>query len=249
MRTRRAVTAAALPAALAAVLAWQIRRAMTAEYLPDTDYEVVHDTTTGDTTVRMAVLGDSTVAGIGSAGPPDALPALLAERVAAREGVRVHAFGHGVSGARTRDVAAQVDGLGDEPFDVVVVVIGSNDVTHVSAPWTLRRETRAMLAHVREVAGDASVVLGGIPEFATVPALDRPLRSVAGFWADVLRAQQRAVAAAAGVPFVDIAREASPLFLGRPESMSRDGFHPSEVGYGLWADALAPVVADVVPRR
>lgn len=245
---RRAGLVATLPFATAAVVGWQLRRAMTAEYLPDTDYEVVAEVGSGRTT-RLAVLGDSTVAGIGATGPSGTLPVLLAERVAGLAGACVHVVGHGVSGARTRDIAAQADGLADEPFDVVVVVIGSNDVTHVSAPWTLRRETRTMLAHVRVAAGEAQLVFGGIPEFATVPALDRPLRSIAGFWADVLRAQQRAAAAEAGVPFVDIAREASPLFIGRPESMSVDLFHPSTVGYGLWADALAPVVADVVRRR
>jgi lysophospholipase L1-like esterase len=41
---------------------------------------------------------------------------------------------------------------------------------------------------------------------------------------------------------VDLAAEASPRFLDTPEATSSDGFHPSPIGYGFWADALAPAV-------
>ncbi|MBA3586444.1 MAG: SGNH/GDSL hydrolase family protein, partial [Chloroflexi bacterium] len=34
----------------------------------------------------------------------------------------------------------------------------------------------------------------------------------------------------------------SPRFEGRPEATSSDGFHPSPIGYGFWADAIAPAV-------
>ncbi|MDP8969765.1 MAG: SGNH/GDSL hydrolase family protein, partial [Actinomycetota bacterium] len=85
--------------------------------------------------------------------------------------------------------------------------------------------------------------------FKTVPALDQPLRALVGAYAGLLRERQRAAAGAGGAVFVDIAALASPRFLDRPESMSPDGFHPSAVGYGFWADALAPAVAAAVSGR
>jgi lysophospholipase L1-like esterase len=68
-------------------------------------------------------------------------------------------------------------------------------------------------------------------------------------YSGVLRAEQvAAVEAVPGARFVDLAAEASPRFLGVPEATSSDGFHPSPVGYGFWADALAPAVVDGVAR-
>lgn len=247
MTLRRLAAGAALaaPAALAAVVAAQVAAVVGGEYLPDPAYRVdaVREppVAAARRPLRLAVLGDSTVAGIGAAQADDALPVLVAERVAPALGCRVVVTGFGVSGARTADVRReQVPALVGAGFDVVLIVVGANDVTHVTAPWRLAAETAAL---VRQAAtATAGVVVGGIPEFATVPALPQPLRAVAGAWADVLRAVQRRSATAAGAVFVDIAALASPRFLGRPESMSTDGYHPSGVGYGLWADALAPAV-------
>ncbi|QBI20161.1 SGNH/GDSL hydrolase family protein [Egibacter rhizosphaerae] len=242
------------PAALLALVVGQAWMTAREEYLPRPPYEVAHTVTpdgevragadTGQ--VRLAVLGDSTVEGIGSPTAEGALPVLVASRVAEALDRTVGVVGLGVSGARTRDVQHdQAPRLAGGEWDVVLVVVGSNDVTHAHAPWRMAETTRRMLEEV-EAASRAPVVLGGIPEFHTVPAVPRPLRWLLGWQADLLRARQAAAARDVGVRFVDIRAEASPRFLGRPESMSADGFHPSDLGYGLWADALAPQVADAV---
>lgn len=240
-----------LPLALVAVVGVEVVMAVTAEYLPLEPGYVVDGVAVpaGDSAaepLRLFVLGDSTVAGVGSATAEGSLAVLIAERVAERLDRPVQATALGISGARTDDIAAeQVPRIVGEP-DAVVVVIGSNDVTHVTPPWGFAERTARMLAAVRTATG-APVVLGGIPEFRTVPALAQPLRWIVGRYAVPLREAQRTAAAAVpGVTFVDIAAEASPRFIGRPETMSSDGFHPSEVGYGLWADALAPAVVDAV---
>lgn len=197
--------------------------------------------TEGQAPLELRVLGDSTAAGVGTDGVADALPTLLAERVARRTGRAVHVIGLGVSGARTTDVA--VDQLPKvDDADVVVIVVGSNDVIHVTGPGSFRTQTADLLADA--AASGAPVVLGGIPRFYGVGALAQPLRAIVDGYAGVLRDVQRDVAAAApGVTFVDIAALASPRFRGVPGSMSDDAFHPSAIGYGFWADALAPVVA------
>lgn len=226
------------------VLAVEAYLAVTAEYLPTAPALVIEERVApagGGTgaPVRLAVLGDSTAAGVGSPGVATSLPVLVAERVAAQLGRPVEVVGRGVSGARTSDVTLrQAPRLERGAFDVVLVVIGSNDATHATPWWELDEQTTAMARAVRSAAG-APVILGGVPEFTTVPALAQPLRWVVGRYAAVVRAAQRRVD---GVTFVDIAAEASPRFLGVPESMSSDGFHPSPVGYGFWADALAPAV-------
>jgi lysophospholipase L1-like esterase len=194
--------------------------------------------------VELRVLGDSTVAGVGTDSIAEALPVLVAQRVAEHLGRPVHVVGLGVSGARTADVRReQLPRIG--AADVIVIVAGSNDVIHVTPVHRLQAETGALLRDAR--ARGVPVVLGGVPRFSGVTAFARPLRDVADVYAGVQRsAQHRAAGEVPGVTFVDIAALASPRFIGRPDAMSSDQFHPSTVGYGFWADALAPAVSAAV---
>lgn len=241
----------AAAATVLVVLGAQIAIARGRPYRVDVDFTI--DRTVGQasgsgTPVELRVLGDSTAAGVGSDTIDTALPTLLAERVARRIGRSVHVVGHGVSGARTDHVRREQLPLVDGDADVVVVVVGSNDVIHGTPPGRLRGRTAELLRAVQ--ARDVPVVLGGIPRFSGVAALDQPLREITDRYALIQRnAQRRAVAEVPGATFVDIAALASPRFIGRPEAMSDDDFHPSAVGYGFWADALAPAVVAALTGR
>lgn len=221
------------------------------EYLPGhPGYRVnaLVDPATGATDtarVRIAVLGDSTVAGVGSPTEAEALPVLIAQRVADQIGRPVEVIGFGDSGARTASLADEQLPIEASAFDVVVLVIGSNDATHAT-PWlSFRRQTVRMLE--RATAGGALVILAGTPRFSGTQIIPEPLRTLVDRYAAVLRGEQRAeVGERAGVRFVDLASEASPRFAGRPDATSSDGFHPSPIGYGFWADAIAPAVVDAL---
>ncbi len=197
----------------------------------------------GATAVRLAVLGDSTVAGVGSPTEPESLPVLIAQRVADESGRPVEVVGFGVSGARTATLISDQLPLPDGAFDVAVLVVGSNDATHAT-PWPeLRRQTVAMLRRATE--SGALVVLAGAPRFSGAAAIPEPLRTVVDRYAGILAGEQRAaVAQSPGARFVDLAADASPRFESRPDATSSDGFHPSPIGYGFWADAIAPVVVE-----
>lgn len=254
MTPRRIVTVTVgVPVAAVALLATQAYLTARSER-PDVDptYEVATTVGAGGEPLRLTVLGDSTAAGVGAPTLEGALPVLVAERVAATLGRRVHVIGHGVSGARTDDTRVEQVPLleGTDP-DVVVITVGSNDVTHLTPPWVLRRQTSELLAAARAASAPAGtgpsagvpVVLAGIPLFEGATALPQPLRSVVVAYAGPLRnAQREAALAADGVRLVEIARDASPRFRDVPDAMSADGYHPAPTGYGFWADAIAPEV-------
>ena len=244
-----------LPLAFVGLLAVEAAIAARGEYEPsDPGYvvEATVDPASGDASaaapLKLVMLGDSTVAGLGAPTEEQSLPVQTAQRVADLLGRRVEVRGLGVSGARTADVTAgQLPQVTEA--DVVVIVIGSNDVTHGTPPWRFDDLTREMLVTATEQT-DAPVVLGGIPLFGSATALAQPLRAVVGAYARPLRnLQARQVAAVDGVTFVNIAVEASPRFRGVPDAMSGDGFHPAPIGYGFWADALAPAIADLVEEE
>jgi lysophospholipase L1-like esterase len=244
------VLLAGAPLAFLVLLAVQAFVAVRAERLPDDPgYQVearIGAEGSGGTPLRVALLGDSTVAGIGADTLDGSLAFQVGERVAASLDRPVQVMGYGVSGARTNDVVgAQLSRVDDFAPDVVVVVVGANDVTGLTPPWRLRADITAM-ADAVTLQLDAPVVLGGIPLFGGASLLAQPLRSVVDAYADVLRPTQRRAARAAGITYVEIARDASPRFAGVPEAMSSDGFHPAPVGYGFWADALAPGVLEAL---
>ena len=191
--------------------------------------------------VRLAVLGDSTVAGVGSPTERESLPVLIAQRVADAMRRPVDVIGHGVSGARVASALRDQLPLIAGDVDAVVVVVGANDATHATPPWRFRRDIETLLRAARRHA--TVVVLGGTPRFHRNEIIPEPLRTLLDRYSTILRrAQMAAVRAVPGARFVDIAREASPRFAGVPEATSSDGFHPSPIGYGFWADAIAPAV-------
>lgn len=256
MARRRRVIAATvlgLPLAFAGLLAVEVLVATRRDYAPDNPTYVVDATvrpssgTATGTPLQMTMLGDSTVAGLGAPTADESLAVQTAQRVADDLGREVKVRGLGVSGARVLDVRDEQAAMltGDE--DVVVAVVGANDVTHLTPTWRFDDQMASLLAELRERSGNAPVVLGGIPLFGEATALAQPLRFVVDSYARPLRRIQRDVAAQTpGVTFVNIAVEASPRFVGVPNAMSEDGFHPAPVGYGFWADAVSTGVVEAL---
>lgn len=209
--------------------------------------------------LRMVVLGDSTTAGVGVDRPEDALPHLIAQRVARIEARPVHVVSYGWAGARAADVALTqlpralepLRAHETEPFlpgaDVVAVVIGANDATHNTPPRRFRASLRSILDGIVAAAPDARVVLAGIPAFRGALRGVEPLIFLADQYARLLRPISRTEAARAGVAYADLAREVPPRIQGRRDFLSVDQFHPSVVGYSMWADVIVEALWGASP--
>lgn len=251
MMRRIALGAGLALGAFAALIAVEVYLLSRRDYLPtDPGYRIEalvkprSGAEAGTDVLRLAVLGDSTVAGVGSPTMGESLPVLIAQRVADATGRPVEVRGHGVSGARTATVLREQLPL-VAGADAVVLVIGANDATHATFWPAFRDQTDEMLATAR--ATGAAVVLAGTPRFHRNQIIPEPLRTMVDRYSTLLRGEQRsATADLDDVAFVDLAAEASPRFLGVPEATSPDGFHPSPIGYGFWADALAPAVVEAM---
>ncbi len=197
--------------------------------------------------LEIVTLGDSGMAGVGVDRLQDTLPVQIASRVAAHVGRPVHVVSYGRSGARTRDVLQQQMALVTRRPDLTVLLVGTNDVTHLAAPRGVTRVTAALLAELVELG--SPVVMSSLPEFGAMRAVPPVVRALLQVEAVLVRrAQERAVANLASVQLVDVRRMVGNEFVLDASTMSLDRFHPSAVGYGRIADALAPaVVASVVP--
>jgi lysophospholipase L1-like esterase len=81
-------------------------------------------------------------------------------------------------------------------------------------------------------------VLAGIPRFRGALRAVEPLITLADLYARLLRPISRAEAARHDIAYADLAAEVPPRIVPGSEFLSSDGFHPSVVGYTLWADVI-----------
>lgn len=204
---------------------------------PDAD-GVYGDSVTG-TPLSLAVLGDSSAAGLGVESPSETPPALLASGVAHASGRPVSVTTFAAIGAMSRDLAAQVDrALAVQP-ELAVVMIGANDVTHKVRVPDAVRDLAAAVTRLRRHG--CHVVVVTCPDLGTIEPIAPPLRWVARRWSRQLAAVQTIAVVEAGGRTVSLGDLLGPEFAARPSEMfSPDRFHPSASGYASAAGAILP---------
>ncbi|WP_317698870.1 SGNH/GDSL hydrolase family protein [Aeromicrobium sp. REDSEA-S32_B7] len=168
--------------------------------------------------VRCLVLGDSAAVGYGMSRADATPPAMLGIGLAHVLDAQVEIRSEAVVGAVTSDLRDQIEAAGDFDPDLVVIIIGTNDVTHRVPAY---QSTRLLGSAVRRlVDGGAQVVVGTCPDLGTVRPIPQPLRWIARRKSRALARKQTVAVVRAG---------------GR--------FHPSETGYANMVSVLVPSLA------
>lgn len=187
--------------------------------------------------VRLALLGDSTAAGLGVRRPENTPAGQIARLLVGR---RVQWKSYGVPGARVADLALQATRMLHEGKpDITLILIGANDALHLTSLASIRENLAGVVQRLH--AQGIPVVVGTCPEMGA-PVFPPPLQmlvSLRGY--QVANAEEEATRAAGGFP-VDLAKEVGRLFGADPATLSWDEFHPSARGYRLWAQALLPAI-------
>ncbi|MBM9460677.1 SGNH/GDSL hydrolase family protein [Nocardioides sp. zg-536] len=191
--------------------------------------------------IRIALLGDSIAAGYGVERVEQTPGALLASAVAEHAGRRVYLKQLAVVGARSSDLAAQIDrALAIEP-DVTIISIGGNDVTHTVRPSHSVRDLAEGVRRVVDARGQ--VVVATCPDLGTVQPIAPPLRQIARAWSRRLAAAQTVVAIEEGARTVSLGDILGPEFAAAPALLfGPDQFHPSADGYRAYVGVLIPSV-------
>jgi lysophospholipase L1-like esterase len=206
--------------------------------------------------LRLAVLGDSSAAGVGATTQEEALAGQVARAVAGLTGREVSWRVAARSGATVRRIRDElVDRLTDPCTqwrpDLVLVAAGANDATRLRRPRAFRRDVDELIAAIRARLGEpVPVLLAGLPPMHRFPALPAPLRLVFGVRARQLDRQLARLAR-------HDAHRAGPVFhlpVGQlPVEMAgffaADRFHPGPIGYRRWGRLLAVQIASLVEGR
>ncbi len=196
------------------------------------------------TGVSFAVLGDSIAFGTGADSPDDAIGPRLV-RALAEAGVDARLAVHAVPGAVSADLAGQVARAGAP--DLVLVVVGANDLTRMVAPAVAAAQLGAAVGTLRRRGAD--VLVAPAPDLSAVPWVPAQLRAAARALSDQLHRRQAEAVRAAGGVVAPIAVAMSQRFAAQPRLFAADRFHPSSSGYGLIAAELAPLVVSVARSR
>lgn len=200
--------------------------------------------------LRLAVIGDSSAAGLGVEDPGQLPGVLIASGLAEESRRPVRLDTYAVSGAKSRDLAPQVElAMANRP-DLALIMIGANDVTGRILPQESARLLSEAIRQLR--AAGVTVVVGTCPDLGAVTAIPQPLRTLARTWGLAIARRQRAAALAAGAHPVPLADLLAAEFLTRTDYFSVDRFHPSAAGYEAACAVLLPAVcaaAGVWSRR
>jgi lysophospholipase L1-like esterase len=194
----------------------------------------------GAPSVRLAVLGDSTAAGVGTSSHQQALAGALGAAIAVRTGRAVSWRAVARSGATSQTARDLVPDLLDGEWrpDVVVVCVGVNDLKGLRPLRAWDRDVATLLATIGQVTGGAAVIVCGMAPVRKFPALPQPMRAVMALRAIAMDHTLRRLAGPRHVP-VDPSIIDGTFF-------AADGFHPSSRGYEAWAALLAEPVASAL---
>jgi lysophospholipase L1-like esterase len=198
----------------------------------------------GGAPLRLLVVGESPVAGIGIERGDDTVAAATARELGKLTGRPVAWRAAGLSGATVRKAIAElVPGMTPEPADLIVIAFGVNDTIGYRAPRAFAGDLAALVEAVRARVGNAPVVIAGVPSFASIPAFPWALRHILDWRAAALQAAAERLPER--MPRLVVQRFSEPF---TPDTFSRDGFHPSVRAHDLWGKMLAmlalPLLAD-----
>ncbi|MBB3083198.1 SGNH/GDSL hydrolase family protein [Geodermatophilus sabuli] len=194
--------------------------------------------------IVLTVLGDSSAVGLGVERSAETPGVLLAAALAELAERPVRLVRLAVSGAESYELEEQVDKALVEHPDVVMIMIGANDVTSRTRPTVSVRHLRDAVR--RLVDGGAEVVVGTCPDLGTIRPIGQPLRLLARRWSRQLAAAQTIAVVEAGGRSVSLGSVLGPTFAKDRGLFSVDEFHPSAAGYAAAAAVLLPSVADAL---
>lgn len=201
--------------------------------------------------IKIALLGDSSAAGYGVDTVQETPGAHLASSVSAYADRRVYLRAVAVVGAKSSDLAEQVDRVLPSEPDVAVILVGANDVTHTVLPSQSVRHLAEAVRRLREAG--VAVVVGTCPDLGTVRPIMPPLKQLAREWSRRLAAAQAIAVVDEGGRSVSLGSILGPEFDAAPAVLfGPDQFHPSADGYRSLADVLAPstlAALDLVPEE
>ncbi len=196
----------------------------------------------------MAVLGDSLAFGLGASCAEKGLAYLIFRRV--REGRSASTYSNfAVPHSTMGDVLRhQLPALHGSRVNFVLLIAGANDLRFTRDPALVKRRFRKLLEGVHELAPQAAVVAGGMPDVTQTIGVPAFLKPAAARLCRRINEGMRESTAQFGDEFIDMFEfTAAPLVEGM-QYLCDDGYHPSDFGHAEIAERCYPAIERALLR-
>lgn len=211
-------------------------------------------------TLSLMIVGDSAAAGVGSLTQQEALagkliPALQQQAVINDQFDVLSWELQATTGHTSFDILRRLYVLPtpDQPVDIMVLSVGVNDTTSNVSISKWQRQIEQIIAIAQRKFGVRELIFSSLPPMAQMPALPSPLNKFIGVKATKLdQVLQSICAEHSGVHHMaaDFTLMAEKHVNGAPidsaAMFASDGFHPSSLTYGYWAQQLAELMGQLL---
>ena len=190
-----------------------------------------HGTHPGTDPLRLLLLGDSTIAGVGATTQQQGLAGNLGRELGERLGRGVEWRAVGESGATARDLLERfVDEAVSEHFDLAFLSVGANDALGLRSRAAFGRDIRTLVSRLRQASPECTILVSSLPAFFRFELLPNPLKRNLYRHSRSLEAEARRIVGA-----TENAHMSPPPPPYSEGFFASDLFHPSEQGYRDWA--------------
>jgi len=196
--------------------------------------------------LRLLILGESTMAGVGVRTHEEGFAGALATELAERHKQQVHWQVYARSGFTARQVRKQlVPTIEMKAVDLIVIGLGGNDAFTLNRPWRWKRELRQLITDLRIKFPAVPIVFCNMPPIRDFPAFTPLLQKVLGGLVEMLGRElstilsdQKEIFYNEEVITIDGWNQKFGL-TGSAKDYFSDGVHPSRFTYRVWATDMA----------
>ena len=211
-------------------------------------------------TLNLMIVGDSAAAGVGSQTQQEALvgnliPLLTQQPIIQTKFNILNWSLQATTGHTSFDILRRLYVLPapSQPIDVMILSVGVNDTTSNVSAGQWQQQIENIITIVQRKFGVRELIFLSLPPMAQMPAIPAPLNNFVGAKASVLdNTLQQVCAAHDGVTYMatDFARMIDEHSNGTPIDIrvmfASDGFHPSSLMYGYWAQQLVELIVELL---
>ena len=211
-------------------------------------------------TLNLMVVGDSAAAGVGSETQQEALvgnliPVLTQQSAIQNQFDILNWSLQATTGHTSFDILRRLYVLPapSQPVDVMVLSVGVNDTTSKVSVDKWQQQIESIIAIAQRKFGVRELIFLSLPPMAQMPAIPAPLSNFVGAKASILdKILQQVCAAHDSVTYMatDFPRMIAEHSNGTPIDIkvmfASDGFHPSSLMYGYWAQQLSELIIELL---
>ncbi len=199
-------------------------------------YALPESESSSDARVVYAALGDSLTSGVGATSYTESYPYLLATWLGKKQPVTLHTYSY--PGIRTIGLIETYlpQAIASRP-DIVTVLIGTNDIHGKISSRAFERNYRVILEKLTSET-KAKIYAISIPYIGSNTLLLPPNNYYFDYRTSAFNAIIERLAKEYNVTYIDIATPTQELMRRDSALYAADSFHPSALGYRLWADII-----------